>query len=211
MKNLRTVAWLAILLASVASLRAQAIAPPIAEYRGNAVSGMVEVQNSMDYPMVALIETRGFTVDGQGQVHYGPMDPGIRLSLGATSFLVGPHDTHMVFYKATTPVPPVSFAIVITMTRAKAAEGMRINFVLPHMVYVYQKDKLNRADVKVDLADGVLHIQNTSQKLGRVTGVRGSKQEFGGFPLYPGQTREMALAGNKATVNFEDGFRVDVK
>jgi hypothetical protein len=211
MTKLTTFCYAAVLLLVTSTVGAQAIAPPIAEYRGNAVSGMVEVQNSMDFPMVVLIEKRGFEVDGQGQVHYGPLDPGVHLSLGATSFLIGPHDSRMVFYKATTPVPPVSFAIVITMTRAKAAEGMRINYVLPHMIYLYQKEKLSRDDVQVEIVEGVLRIQNVSQKLGRVSGVRAAKQDFGGFPLYPGQTRELALSGETATVDFEDGFKIDVK
>lgn len=211
MKYLKTVWCAAGILLGVVSLGAQAIAPPIAEYRGNVVSGMVEIQNSMDYPMAALIETRGFKVDGHGQVHYGPLNPGVHLALGATSFLVGPHDNRMVFYKATVPTPPVSCAIVITMTRAKALKGMRINYVLPHMIYVYQKDKLSRDDVRAELAGGVLRIRNVSEKLGRVTEVRAAKQDFGGFPLYPEQTRELAVQGNKATIDFEDGFKINVK
>jgi hypothetical protein len=88
---------------------------------------------------------------------------------------------------------------------------MRINFVLPHMIYVYQKEKLKSSDVKVQWNDGVLHIENTSQKLGRVSGVQAAKKQSGGFRLYPGETREIAMSGDKTRVSFEDGFKIETK
>ena len=208
MKLINSIAFLTF---SAAGLLAQSISPPIAEYRGNKVDGMFEIQNGADYPMAVLIETKSFDVDGHGQVHYRPLDKDVHLSLGASSFIIRPHDSHMVFYKASVPAAPNSFSIIATMTRAAAVPGMRINFVLPHMIYVYQKEKLVRTDIRLQLADGVLHIENTSQKLGRVASVQAPKQGTGGFPLYPGETREIAIAGDRATVNFEDGFKIELK
>ena len=161
--------------------------------------------------MAVLIETKSFAVDGRGEVHYLPRDKNVELSLGASSFIVRPHDSHMVFYKAAVAASPSSFSIVATMTRAGAVPGMRINFVLPHMIYVYQKEKLRPEDVKVQWAGGVLHIQNTSQKLGRVTAVKAAKQEIGGFPLYPGETREVPMVSDRTTVSFEGGFKIETK
>lgn len=209
--NCMKTASFAVLFLVAPLIIAQAIAPPMAEYRSAKIDGMLEVQNGMDYPMAALVETKSFDVDGRGQVHYRSLAEDMHVSLGATSFIIRPHDTHMVFYKASVPTAPCSFAIIVTMTRAKAAEGMRINYVLPHMIYIYQKEKLNRADIKVDTANGVLHIQNLSQKLGRISGVHAPKQDLGAFPLYPGQTREVAVTGNRMTVQFEDGFKIDLK
>src|SRR6202035_2272090 len=94
-----------------------------------------------------------------------------------------------------------------TVTKAEQQTGMRIKFVFPHMVYVYQKDKLKRSEVSLELTDGRLLIHNNSQKLGRVLEVTASKQELGGFPIYPAQVREVAMPGAvQASVKFEDGF-----
>lgn len=208
---MKAIIFTALVFLGQAMMAAQAIAPPIAEYRSTKIDGMLELHNSMDFPMAALIETKKFDVDGKGQVHYAPLPENVHVSLGATSFIIRPRDTHMVFYKALVPDIPTSFAIVVTMTRAKAAEGMRINYVLPHVVYVYQKEKLSRSDIRVDTQDGIVHIQNLSQKLGRVAGVHASQEELGAFPLYPGQTRDVAIKGNKITVSFMDGFKITVK
>jgi hypothetical protein len=190
---------------------AQAIAPPIAEFRGNKVDGMIEVQNGADYPMAAVVEVRSFEVDGKGEVHYRPLDKDIQVSLGANSFIVAPHDTHMVFYKALVPTAPRSFSIITTMTKAGPLTGVRLNFMLPHMIYIYQKEKLSKGDIHVEFSGGSVHIQNLSQKLGRVSGVQASKQGYGAFPIYPGQTREVPASGDKVVVSFEDGFKVSAK
>lgn len=208
MKVIKVVVWMLMLTAGV---WAQGIAPPLAEYRGNKVDGMFEVQNSTNYAMAALIEIKSFRVDGKGQVHYGALDSNVQVSLGASSFIVRPHDRRMVFYKALVANPPSSFAIIATMTKAGSLPGMRLNFVLPHIVYVYQKEKLHRSDIRVEDSGGVVRIENTSKKLGRVTSVQGRGKKTGGFPLYPDQTREVAMTGDRITVRFEDGFKIDVK
>jgi hypothetical protein len=190
---------------------AQAIAPPIAEFRGNKIDGMITVQNGADYPMAAVIEIKSFDVDAKGEVHYRALDPDIQVSLGSTSFIVPPRDNHMVFYKAVVPTLPRSLAIITTMTKAGPTTGMRLNFMLPHMIYIYQKEKLSKADIRLEFSDGTLHIQNLSQKLGRVSGVQASKQGYGAFPIYPGQTREVPASGDKVVVSFEDGFKVNAK
>ena len=201
--------WLA-LLAFGGTIVAQSIAPPIAEFRGTKADGMFEIRNTTDYNMAVVLETRSFDVDPRGQVRYRPLDPGITIRMGASSFVLRPHDSRMIFYKATFPSAPSSFSIIPTMTKAGVLEGLRINYILPHMIYVYQKDKLQRSDVKVDLVGGVLHVQNLSAKLGRVGAVQAAKEDLGGFPLFPGQTREMHVSSDKASVTFEDGFKVNV-
>ena len=190
---------------------AQGIAPPIAEFRGNKVDGMFEIQNSADYPMAAVIEIKSFDVDGKGNVHYRTLDKDIQVSIGATSFIVQPHDTRMVFYKAIVPSQPGSFSIVTTMTRSGPLNGVRLNFVLPHMIYVYQKEKLAKSDIGLRVNNGTLEIHNFSEKLGRVSGIHGSAQDYGAFPIYPGQTREIPDLGQKVVVSFEDGFKVSAK
>ena len=207
--KLITAVWLATLATGV--VMAQAIAPPVAEYRGTKIDGMFELQNSNDYPMAVVLETKSFSVDDHGVVVYRPLDQGISIHMGASSFVINAHDSRMVFYKATVPSVPASFSIIPTMTKASAMTGMRINYMLPHMIYAYQKDKLQKSDVRIGMESGVLRIQNLSQKLGRIHSVQASDQALGGFPLFPGQTREVSV--NKGTVHviFDDGFRVSVE
>lgn len=191
---------------------AQGIAPPIAEYRSvGKIDGSFEIQNPADYPVVALLEARSFSVDDHGQVVFRPLDKGIDVRMGSNSFMLRAHDKHIVFYKATFPSSPMSFCIVTTVTKAGALTGMRLNFIFPHMIYVYQKEKLGRSDINLSSVDGVLRITNLSDKLGRVEGVHSAKEELGGFPLYPRQTREVPITGEKISVKFEDGFKVELR
>lgn len=208
-QRIKPMVWLAF-LAIGGTMAAQSIAPPIAEYRGAKADGMFEIQNTADYPMAVVLETKSFAVDDHGQVRYRPLDPGIQIKMGASSFVLRAHDSRMIFYKATFPSAPTSFSILPTMTKAGVVEGLRVNYILPHMIYVYQKEKFQRSDVRVRVVGGVLQIQNLSTKLGRVEAVQASKQDLGGFPLFPGQTRQIALSGDKASVTFEDGFKVNV-
>lgn len=195
-----------------ASTWAQGIAPPVAEYRGSKANGMFEIQNTTDVPMAVTLETRSFVVDEHGLVHYSDLDKDVHIRMGASSFTVGAHVTRMVFYKASFRASPISFSIIATMTRAEQQTGMRVKFVFPHMIYVYQKDKLKRSEVNLTLTNGKLFIHNTSQKLGRVLEVTAAKQELGGFPIYPAQVREVTMPGaTQASVKFEDGFSLSTQ
>ena len=206
--KLVTLVWVAFFVGGEMAV-AQSISPPIAEYRGTSVSGMFEVKNTTDHSMAVVLETKSFSVNEQGQVDYRPLDSSIKVNMGVNSFVLRAQDSRMIFYKATLTSAPGSFSIIPTMTKAGPVTGVRVNFILPHMVYVYQKDKFSKSDIKVEVTDGVLHIQNLSNKLGRVEVVQVSKQELPGFPLYPGQTRQFP-AGDKMSITFEDGFKVSL-
>jgi hypothetical protein len=209
--RIKLVVWVASLLVGGMMAAAQSIAPPIAEYRGTKVEGMFELLNTTEYPMAVVLETKSFSVDDHGQVVYRPLDPGITITMGTTSFVIHPHDSRMVFYKAALSTAPASFSIIPAMTKAGGIMGVRVNYILPHMIYVYQKEKMQKSDVKVDVADGTLHICNLSNKLGRIQSVQAAKQDVaGGFPLFPGQTREFPVVGDKVNITFEDGFKIGV-
>lgn len=221
---LRAVLSLALIQTAV-SATGQTISPPVAEYRGKA-NGMVELRNDGDVPLAAILEIHGFQVDEHGVLRYADLNPKVKVELGANSFVIQPHQSHYVFYKASCDPPSCWFAILSTLTRAaNEPNQMRINFVLPHVVYVYQKAKLKRADVDVSLqpaADGKyeLLIQNRSEKLGRIESIEASgfNKEFrsGGMPVFPGGRRFVEIdpgqPGNKSSVkvNFEDGFSISV-
>jgi len=207
--KLATVVWIATLLTGAAM--AQSIAPPIAEYRGAKIDGMFELQNGNDYPMAVVLETKSFTVNDHGVVVYRPLAPGVLVSMGASSFVINAHDSRMVFYKAIVPSLPSSFSIIPTMSKAAASKGMRINYMLPHMIYAYQKERLEKADVRVSVDGGVLRVENLSQKLGRVKSIEAANGPRGGFPLFPGQTRAVEIEKGKVHVTFGDGFTINAQ
>lgn len=217
------ISW-ATLMTAVSAM-GQTVSPPIAEFRGKA-SGMVELRNDGDEPLAAILEIQGFQVDEQGTLQYIPLDPRIKVELGANSFVIPPHQSHFVFYKASSELPSSWFAILSTLTRAAKDSGqMRINFILPHIVYIYQKPKLKRADVSVNLKPGTdgsynLEITNLSEKLGRVQSVeaKGFEKEvtLGGLPVFPSKRRfvefkpGVAKSNPKVNITFEDGFSISV-
>jgi hypothetical protein len=213
------------ILALAAGAESQSLSPPIAQYRGKA-NGMLELRNNGDTPLAALLELRGFSVDRQGTVRYGPLAPGVSVQLGASSFIIPPHQVHYVFYKASVPRLPAWFAIINTLAQAApVTRGIRINIILPHFAYIYQKSKLHKDDVLVRVlpedAAGryALEVQNVSKKLGRAKEVRakGFRDDlaYGSFPLFPGETRRVSLQGRNPSqrarlrIQFEDGFHVD--
>ncbi len=213
------------LLLAVPPSAAQTLSPPIAEYRGSG-NGVMELRNDGDIPLVAILELRGFSVDTEGNLRYTPLDSLIHVDLGSNSFTIPPHQSHYVFYKASSPRQPFWFTIMNTMTTAKpVAGGLRVNIVLPHLVYVYQKSRLKKNDVLVRVLptdsprEYRLEVQNLSEKLSRVAGVEckgfAEKQTYGGFPLFPGQVRRLLVKAGpsigqaKFRIKFEDGFRLD--
>lgn len=204
----------------------QTITPPIAEYRGKA-QGMFELRNDGDVPLAGIVELQGFTVDQEGNLTYQPISDSIKVEMGTNSFVIPAHQSHMVFYKVSTAKPYAWFTVLSTLTKAASDRTqMRINFVLPHIVYLYQKQKLKKEDVSVTVSRGAkegeysVQVQNQSDKLGRVENVswKGfeNSNESGGFPVFPQATRRVTLetgaVKKNATVkvNFQDGFSVEV-
>ena len=218
-----TAAWCLLLLAAIPGV-GQSVAPPIAEYRGKA-DGMYELKNDGDAAMAVILEVHGFSVDENGNLGYAPLDPKMKVELKESSFVIPPHESHYVFYKAEAERPTAWFTILSSMTRAVPVRNqMRINFVLPHVVYLYQKKKLKKEDVAVRLLKGdnegeyLVEVENHTDKLGRVEGVSTQgfekKSENGGFPVFPNYTRRLMLRLGEAsgkgsvTVSFEDGFSI---
>lgn len=204
----------------------QTISPPIAEYRGKA-QGMFELRNDGDVPLAAIVEVHGFSVDQEGNLKYEDLDPATRVEIGANSFVIPAHQTHMVFYKASSSKPSAWFAILSTLTRAASDRNtFRVNFVLPHVVYAYQKQKLKKDDVAITVLPGSnsgeyrVEVKNRSEKLGRIQNVSASGFEkdgqHGGFPLFPAAIRNITLTPGAAKADasikiaFEDGFTVQV-
>ncbi len=190
---------------------AQSISPPIAEYRGLKAEGSFRIDNTTDQTMVVVLETKSFRVDDKGGVVYSPLHPQVHIDFGASSFSIRPQDSYTVYYKAVSKISPVSFSIIPTMLPEGRKTGVRLGYVFPHMVYLYQKAKLAKSDVQVTLKDGKVVVANNSEKLGRVEFIHDGSTELSGFPLYPGQTRQITVASANPVINFEDGFKVEAK
>lgn len=189
----------------------QTVTPPIAEFRGFKAEESFRIDNKTSQPMIVTLEVKNFRVGEDGRVVYTPLPSTIHVGLGSSSFVIPPNDNHTVYYKAVSTVSPASFSIVPTMTPMNQTKGVRVNFCIPYMIYLYQKAKLVKSDVKVAMRDNKVIIENTSAKLGRVQFIHVGSEDLNGFPIYPGQTREIAIAGDKATVHFEEGFKIEAR
>lgn len=203
-------ACLALLFGGVMGF-GQTITPPIAEFRGFKAEDSFRIDNKTSQPMLVVLEVKGFTVNDAGKVIYSRLPSTMRVDIGASSFVIPPNDSHTVYYKAIATESPASFSILPTMTPMIQSKGVRMNFCIPHMVYLYQKAKLAKSDISVAIRERKVVIENTSKKLGRVESIHAGPDELEGFPIYPGQTRELAIKSDKATVHFEDGFKLEAR
>jgi hypothetical protein len=159
--------------------------------------------------VAVTLAVRSFKVE-DGKVSYSPLDQHLTVQLGSNSFNLRPHDGHTVYYKAVSTITPVSFSIIPTLTPIVHRPGVNLGYILPHMVYMYQKPTLNKSDVSIELTAGQLRVHNNSEKLGRVESIHGSKSDLNGFPLYPGQTWTFTVPDPKVTVVFKEGFKIDI-
>ena len=180
---------------------AQTVSPPIAEYQERARSSF-QLINSSIFPLSVVLEVHGFTVSEQGEVEDAPLDTTrLHIKLSAMSFRIPPRGTYTVFYEATADSLPVWFNIVSAMTGARTESGLNLRLLLPHVVYLNQKQPLRKEQVairafQVDSATGKVRVQleNLSPNLGRVQEVTASagkvtSQPGSGFPLFPHMVR----------------------
>jgi hypothetical protein len=188
-------------LAAPRVLAAQTVSPPIAEYQERARSSF-QLINSTIFPLSVVLEVHGFTVTEQGEVQELPLDTAkVRVKLSAMSFRIPPRQTYTVFYEATADTVPAWFNIVSAMTGAKTDNGLNVRILLPHVVYLNQKEPLRKEQVAlraivIDSASGKLRVQleNLGPNLGRVqqvtaTAGKTTSAPGAGFPLLPHMLR----------------------
>ncbi len=188
-------------LAAPRALSAQTVSPPIAEYQERARSSF-QLINSTIFPLSVVLEVHGFNVTEQGEVQEVPLDSAkVRVKLSAMSFRIPPRQTYTVFYEATADSVPAWFNIVSAMTGAKTESGLNVRILLPHVVYLNQKESLKKEQValrafEMDTATGKLRLQleNLGPNLGRVqqvsvTAGKTTSVPGAGFPLFPHMLR----------------------
>jgi hypothetical protein len=182
---------------------AQTVEPVIVEYQGKA-SGKFALVNRTLTPMAVVLEPRSFSITPSGNGVFRALDPGIHLELSAMSVRLEPGQTYYVFYKARADKLPAWFTIYAVFSSLHPSPGLDIRILLPHTVYLYQKQRLDRHDIQLTQATYsaatkkiVCDLQNVSSDLGRVqqirvTGGHGSTTAAG-FPLLPGDSRHVEV------------------
>jgi hypothetical protein len=191
---------------------AQSISPPLAEYQEKARSSF-QLQNASIFPITVVLEVRGFDITEQGEVVDTPLDTSrVRVKLSEMSFRLPPRGNRRVFYEAEGDTLPAWFTILSAMTGARTESGLNVRIILPHVVYLNQKQPLRQEDVAVtriefDRASHKARVQleNRGPRLGRVHQLtlrdgNHSGQPAGGFPLLPHKRRwaEVDWAGDSA-------------
>jgi hypothetical protein len=184
---------------------AQTISPVIVEFAEKA-DGRFQLYNDGDIPITVVVEPHSFSVDSTGKATFRKLDPGLRVELSATSFKLVPKQTYFVFYKASTETFPNWFCIYATVTGPTTPSGLKLALELPHTVYLLGKKSpeqaqiaWNRAEVAMKSGKRLIsaEVENKSSEFSRVQEMEvvssSGKQTFGGFPLFPGQHREIEL------------------
>jgi hypothetical protein len=184
---------------------AQTISPVVVEYPDKA-DGKFQVYNDADIPLTVTVEPHSFTVDSSGKAVFRKLDPGLHVVLSSTSFKLAPKQTYYVFYKATTETYPNWFCIYATVTGPTTDTGLKLALELPHTVYLTGHKTLDQSQLGWNRAETMMsgdkrqisaEVENHGAELTRVQEVEiisgTGKQSFPGFPIFPGQRREIAL------------------
>jgi hypothetical protein len=200
---MRIVALATCCLVAVPALAAQSVSPPIAEYQERARSSF-KLDNASLFPLTVVLEVRGFSVTEEGEVVDVPLDTTrIRVKLSEMSFRIPPRGSHRVFYEASGDSLPAWFNILSAMSGSRTENGLNVRLLLPHVVYLNQKQQLTKEQVAVRRFEfdpgkrtARIWLENLGPNLGRVLQVsvtdRSSPAQLGGgFPLFP-QSRRWA-------------------
>jgi hypothetical protein len=184
---------------------AQTISPVIVEYTDKA-DGRFQLYNDANIPLTVVVEPHSFSVDSTGRATFRKLDPGLHVELSATSFRLAPKQTYYVFYKATTETFPNWFCVYATVTGPTTDTGLKLALELPHTVYLLGRKSLEQSQVSWNRAEITIkgdkrmisaEVENHGSEFSRVQEVEvvssSGKRTFGGFPLFPGQHREIEL------------------
>jgi hypothetical protein len=199
------------LLAPANVLAAQSVSPPIAEYQERARSSF-QLHNGSLFPITAVLEIRGFAITEGGDVVDVPLDTTrIKIKLSQMSFRIPARSTHTVFYEARSDSLPAWFTILSALTGSRTESGLNVRILLPHVVYLNQKQPLREEEVAIrafefDAAAKKARVQleNLGPRLGRVYQLtvsdgRKTSQPAGGFPLMPWSRRWAEVDWDAAT------------
>jgi hypothetical protein len=198
---------------------AQTVQPVIVEYKGKA-DGKIALTNDTLLPMVVVLEPKSFSITPEGRGMFRPLDSTIHVQLSAMSVRLQPKQTYYVFYKATADKLPAWFTVYATFSNPLHSDGLDVRIMLPHTVYLYQKEPLVQGEVQVknltySAGDRRLtcDIENDGSALARVQSVKATGDhvagDLAGFPLLPGGTRHIEMDWKESTSPSEIDFRFE--
>lgn len=178
-------------------LAAQTVSPPVAEYTERARSSF-RLTNGTIFPLTAVLEVKGFRVTEQGEVVPAPIDTSrVHVRLSTTSFRIPPRATYTVFYEATADSTPAWFTISSALSGARTDDGINLRIILPHVVYLNQKQPLAHDEIvvhRIELDSATkkarVLLENIGPHLGRAQTLSletadGERHPGGGFPMFP--------------------------
>ncbi|WP_263366709.1 hypothetical protein [Edaphobacter bradus] len=208
----------AVLLLS-GSLLAQSVQPVIVEYKGKA-DGKVALTNNTTSPMVVVLEPKSFSITPEGKGIFRDLDSNIHVDLSSMSVRLQPKQTYYVFYKATADKLPAWFTLYATFSSPQHSDGLDVRLMLPHTVYLYQKQPMVESGVQVkELSYNIetrrltCEIENDSAALTRVQSVRATGDhasgELSGFPLLPGGSRHIEMDWKESVPPTQIDFRFE--
>ena len=190
-------------IGGISRVHAQSVSPVIAEYRERA-SGSFQVTNGTGVPMSVVFEAKSFSIDEDGKGEFRELDLGTHLELSASSVRLEARDSATIFYKVTAEKAPAWLSIYSVFSPVKMGQGLNVRVMLPHTVYLYQKDDLERSAIKLEAVNynPVQHrveftVTNTSDRAGRSSGIsvegEHSSATASGFPVLPHETRRVLV------------------
>ena len=208
--------WLFALLCGSLAL-AQTVSPLIDENvvkgPGKKAKGKIEYVNDSLQPLTVTLNTQSFTVSETGEMLYRPLDRGIHVKFSATSFRIPPKQNYLVFYEAWTDAVPAWFVVYATFAgyQQRTEEGLKIQLLLPHTVYLLPKGDLQKSDLVIQVAEFrpteqkvLVRVENNGPAFARVleadvsSSVGRGKVTNNGFPIFPHSQRQVEIPWNSA-------------
>jgi len=194
---------LAILLLASIAAHAQTVSPIITEYKEKG-EGKITLTNDTLTPLVVFLQPQSFSINPDGSAKYRPLDPAIHVELSTTSVKLQPKQEFYVFYKAHADTLPAWFTIYATFSAQQRGPGLNLRIMLPHTVYLYQKQSLQKDGIKAGGATYdsakklvVCDLENVSKAYGRMregsVDGRHESVSIGGFPMLPGDPRHVEV------------------
>src|SRR5258708_24061145 len=213
--SLRAACLCALILAAL-QMAAQTVRPVVDENivkgPGKKASGRIEYVNDSLQTLTVVVDSRSFTVSDAGDLAYQPLDSRIHVKFSATSFRIPPKQNYFVFYEAWADELPSWFVVYATFAgfSEKTREGLSLNVLLPHTIYLLPKQSVRKDELLVKTAEYrpkdkkvIVRIENTGPSFGRVLSVdvTSAKQTAAsnGFPVFPHGQREVEIPWEGST------------
>src|SRR5437588_3242303 len=203
---------LSVCLLSLAAMQtaAQTVRPVVDENivkgPGKKASGRIEYINDSLQALNVALDSRSFTVSDTGDLSYQPLDSRIHVKFSAASFRIPPKQNYFIFYEAWADALPSWFVVYATFSgfSEKTREGLSLNVLLPHTIYLLPKQSVRKGELLVKTAEYrpkdkkvIVRVENTGPSFGRVLGAdvisNKGRASSNGFPVYPHREREVEI------------------